>query len=236
MSAFRRSATPERYVRHRPVPGFRRALERPKYGASLGGELERFDYLVALREKVAAEISGVRDSEFSLWWDDSRSNWLTRPRLWNVYRQACEGAEAFGIYIVGRHGICGSRSHRPEYIMAPLAGRSIEYRDPEFTWEYFISQGFEESPCPCTGSKRDKRHYVIYDVLFDKAADQRFCRSLQSILSDLHEAAERSGDKKPRSGIREHLLRALITINDHVLPQTVSAYIAERTAEQLGSA
>lgn len=197
--------------------------------------MDRFEYLVDLRKQIAAEISGVDDAAFSLFWDDTRPNWLTRARLLGLFDLARDGAEAFGLYVAARHCECGSKSHCDTYMMAPVGGRPIAYRDPAFIWSDPLDQGEQDCPCPCTSSNRHKRHWVIRDVLFDKTADRAFCDALERILGDLYEAKQRAGDKKPRSGIREHLLRALLAVNDQILPETIDEYIAQHSAPYVGA-
>ncbi|MER9586483.1 hypothetical protein [Mesorhizobium sp. M0276] len=48
------------------------------------------------------------------------------------------------------------------------------------------------------------------------------------LLLGVSTAIQYAGDKHPRSGIREHLLQAIVTLNDAILPQTVDAYIASQ--------
>ena len=194
--------------------------------------MERFAYLVDLRERIAHEINGVEDASFSLFWDDAQPNYLTHSRLLRLFELARNSAEAFAVYLSVRHCDCGSRPHRrhPDgYVMEPIGGRILSYRDPAFDWDT-LDQVELNQPCPCTSSKISKRHRVIYDLLYDNSADQAFRAAVRNILSDLYEAALQAGDKRPRSGIREHLLRALITVNDHIRPDTLEEYIETRTA------
>lgn len=89
-------------------------------------------------------------------------------------------------------------------------------------------------PCPC-GGDRGREHWVILDVLFAKDADQAFCEVVEDILSDLYHAVSNAGDRKPRSGIRERLLRALLLINDNIRPDRLEVYIAAHGLAAEGS-
>jgi hypothetical protein len=186
--------------------------------------------LVDLRSKIREELSDVQDAGNSLFWDDTRPNRLTRSNLFRLYQHAREGAEAFGVYILARHADCGSRSHKEDYVMEPIGNREVAYGDPSFVWSHPLDQATGESACPCSKSTKARKHWVIYDLIYDKRADQAFCVELEKVLTDLYEAAGRAGPKKPRSAIREYLLRALLVVNDQILPEPVEAYIASRSA------
>lgn len=197
---------------------------------SLPSPMDRFNYLVDLRSRLIEEISGVQDAHGLLTWDDTRPNSTTRWHLRSLYFHARRGAAAFGLYIAERHGYCGSRTHGDDYIMEQVNDTPLMYADPRFHWRTPLDQGEFLCACPCSRSAKEKLHTVLHDVLFDKSSDQAFCSVLERVMGDIYEAYQRAGEKKPRSGIREYLLRALLTINDQILPQTVDDYIARRTA------
>lgn len=194
--------------------------------------MERFDYLTCLREGILEEIGLVENADRPLFWDTTRPNYLTRNRLRVLFEKALDGAQNFGLYISARHCHCGSIRHVPEYIMESIAGVAISYRDSRYVWSQPLHQGEEDSFCPCKGKKIESAHWVIYDVIYEKTADQEFCSTLERVLNQVYEAFHQAGDKKPRSGIRECLLLALLIINDEILPQSVDAYIAAQKAER----
>lgn len=189
--------------------------------------MDRFTYLVDLRKKIAAEISDVQDTRFSLFWNDTHPNSLSRSNVQKLFDHARSGATSLGVHIAVRHGDCRSKSHRDDYVMEPVDAHPLTYGDPRFVWSTALDQGGCLCPCPCSNSGREKLHTVIYDVLYEASADQGFCATLERILADLYEALQRAGEKKPRSGIREYLLRALLTVNDHIRPETLEDYIAQ---------
>jgi hypothetical protein len=189
--------------------------------------MDRFAYLTRLRTTVTAEISGVQDAKHFLAWDDTRPNHLTKTNLARLFEEARKGAEHFGVFVVHRHSSCGSKRHAEDYLMEDVAANALVYGDPRFHWRYPLDQRRMTRRCPC-GGDRGREHGVITDVLFAKDADQVFCEVVEDILSDLLAAVANAGDRKPRSGIRERLLRALLVINDHIRPDKLDAYIAAR--------
>lgn len=90
-------------------------------------------------------------------------------------------------------------------------------------------QGDRVCVCPCSNENEPTKHWVIDDVVYDKGADQYLCKNLEHILSDINEAVNSSGDKMPRSAIREYLLRAVLRINDQILPESMDKYIRDRS-------
>ena len=188
--------------------------------------MDQFDFLVGLRADIIREIRGVSDAEPSLFWDDTRPNSLTRNRLKALWTKAVIGAEPHGVSVAVRHCDCGEQGHGDTYLMEPIGSGPIEYRDPRFIWQESLGQVMEYRSCPCDGRNRD--HYVIYDLIFERRADQEFCRRLGRVFVDLFDAMERSGDKRPRAAIREYLLRALIQLADLILPEPIDDYIARR--------
>lgn len=189
--------------------------------------MDRFTFLTRLRTSVAAEISGVQDAKGYLPWDNTRPNYLTKSSLARLFDDAREGAEHFGVHVVHRHSSCGSKRHVRDFFMENVGDNELTYGDARFEWRYPLDQRLMKRPCPC-GGDRGREHWVLMDVLFAKSADQAFCEVVERILSDLSEAVLNAGDRKPRSGIRERLLRSLLVINDNIRPDSLDAYIAER--------
>lgn len=81
--------------------------------------------------------------------------------------------------------------------------------------------------CPCEENAKPTTHWVIDDVVYEKWADTIECKKITSILQDVNTAIEAAEDKKPRSGIREYLLRAILKINDVILPIPMNEYISK---------
>jgi hypothetical protein len=89
-------------------------------------------------------------------------------------------------------------------------------------------QGDRICICPCSAENRPTKHWVIDDIIYDRGANQDLCNSLEDIFLDINEAVNSSGDKMPRSAIREYLLRAALRINDQLLPEPMNKYIHDR--------
>lgn len=196
--------------------------------------MTRFEFLVDVRQRLISEISGTKDAGSFLYWDDTRPNWSTQRSVNLLFDEARKSAEKFGVYVVQRHGNCGRRTHRDYFVYMPIAGHSIRYDDPEFIVADVLDQGEWLCACPCSRNPTEIRHTVLIDVIYAKSADSTFCNAMTSILSDIYRAMKSAGNKRPRSGIREYLLRAMLKTNDLILPQSVDAYIAEQSGDSLG--
>ncbi len=69
-------------------------------------------------------------------------------------------------------------------------------------------------------------HWVIDDFVYDKEMVRNFdADRLINILSDIVEAIDSAGEKRPRSAIREWLLRAVLNINDELLPISMDDFV-----------
>jgi hypothetical protein len=191
--------------------------------------MDQFEYLVSLRKELMGQIGVIENARHSLWWDNTASNYSTRRSLVNVLERYTTAAADHGILVVTRHCDCPNKQH-PEYPTSNQYGFAIPYRSKKLVWEGDqLYQGNRLCKCPCSDRNAPSDHWVIDDLVFKRDADLILCRQLSSVLSDIHSAIESSATKKSRSGIREYLLRALLTLNDAILPQTVDEYINRRS-------
>lgn len=187
--------------------------------------MEPFKYFADLRFKILETISGVENADHSLFWDNTIPNYITKNKLEDIYSEYLSAASSFGLYIVCRHIECQNPMHG-EYPTSNNYGLSIPFGSNEYIWNGGqMYQGSRICVCPCSSENKPTKHGVIDDVVYDKNADLNLCKNLEDILSDINEAANSSGDKRPRSAIREYLLRAVIRINDQLLPEPMDKYV-----------
>lgn len=192
---------------------------------------EFFLFCVSLRAALLEQITGIENAGFSLYWDNSSPNSLTRRKLEALYEIHLTKAAAHGVYVVTRHSDCGRRKHK-DYVMSNPYGLDLKYKDSRFVWPGGqMYQGKRMDVCPCNTSGELSEHWVIEDVIYDPQKDQKVCDKIERVLSDIHDAIQKSRDNRPRSAIREYLLRAVIQLNDLILPLPVDEYIAARIPE-----
>ena len=183
------------------------------------------EYYASLRKELLFSITGINDAGCSLFRDDTASNFVTGKRLEEIHEQYLIRAQVFGLYVVTRHTNCPNPRHE-EHIVDNRYGLSIVYNDSKYIWEgRQMYQGERYCKCPCSNNNDISNHWVIDDVCYDKNADYDICRALESILDDLVIAIAKAGGRKPRSAIREYLLRAVIKIDDEILPVSMNEYI-----------
>lgn len=196
-----------------------------------GKSMSLFKFYASLRADILGVITGVQNSDESLFWDQTTPNWVTNSDLEELYRKYLSRAKSYGFYVVTRHCECENPDH-DDYPITDNYGLGITYQDERFIWPgNQMYQGPRVEKCPCAEGNPVENHWVIDDVIFDRDADQEKCNRLGRILSDLHEAMECAGDKRPRSAIREYLLRAVIRINDELLPEPMDSYIESRLSK-----
>lgn len=195
-----------------------------------------WNYLVALRRDVLVAVGGIANAESYLPWDNTTPNSTTRLLLQRILRHAIRDASAFGVYVVTRHTGCERRGHYKVadahgYVWSDPYGLNVEWEDSRFVWEGGqLFQGARYELCPCSKKGEPLKHHVIDDVIYSPDADLSLCRTIYDVLSDIQSAIDEAGDKKPRSGIREYLLRAILQLNDAIMPVTVEEHIKARFA------
>ena len=187
------------------------------------------DLLIKVRGEVLDIIYGVHNANGALSWDNTTPNSTTRLRLDELLRQSLTAAQAFGIYRVTRHCSCEHPEHDGPLLESGPHGIG-EFKDRRFKWTgHQLYQGDRTAPCPCTLTGKPTKHWVIDELVIRCQGATTQHDMLVEALADVQQAVDRSGEKKTRSAIREHLLRAVMSLNDGILPQTVDDYIASRT-------
>lgn len=188
--------------------------------------MDAFEFYVSLRADILKVISGVENANGYWGWDDTTPNWVTKNRLETLLDKYVLLAKEFGFYVVTRYATCANPRHE-WYPTTNRYGISIPYQDERFVWGgEQLYQGDRTSTCPCSPKNKPHKNHVIDDIIYEQAANIENCQKIALILEDLSEAVGKSRDNKSRSGIREYLLRAVLRLNDAILPQSVDAYIA----------
>lgn len=190
-----------------------------------------FKYYAALRTEILEIITGVENSGPSLFWDDTTPNWLSKLRLEKLHAKYLANARSFGLLVVTRHCDCQNPTHG-NYPISNTYGLHVEYKRSGYIWnDGQFYQGKRKCVCPCSSKNKETEHHVIDDIIYDENSDVEKCAKLEAILCDIYESIDCAGDKKPRSAIREYLLRAILRINDELLPEPIDTYISKRLTE-----
>lgn len=188
-----------------------------------------FKYYSDLRVEILEVVTGVENSSgSSFFWDDTTPNWATKNNLEKLYKKYLASASKHGLYVVTRHCDCPNPNHS-EYPISNNYSLEVDYRDGEYIWNGGqMYQGSRHCICPCSPENNSTTHHVIDDVVYSKNANQELCSKLEDVLFDINESITCAGDKKSRSSIRENLLRAVLKINDQLLPEPMDAYIQRK--------
>jgi hypothetical protein len=144
-------------------------------------------------------------------------------------RRAVVSVSNFGVHVVLRHCGYGNPRHNREgvdgyVIEADYLGK-LKYKDERYIWRTTLMQGKLLRKCPCSSKNVATIHYVFEDIISDQHANPNICNAIDRVLSDIWNAIEHAEDHKPRSAIREHLLCAVLRINDVLLPCPIEEYI-----------
>jgi len=190
--------------------------------------MKSFKFYASLRADLIELITDVENAE-SLGWDYTASNFSTKLDLQRIQSKYLKRARKFGIYIVTRHADCPNKNHSDDvYATSSDTGLEIPYPYENYLWtDHQLYQGHRYCICPCSPKNKESKHWVIEDVIYDEQVSTSIDRdSLVEIIMDIAEAVENSGNKKPRSGIRELLLRAILRINDQLLPIPMDQFVS----------
>ncbi len=178
------------------------------------------DYYEALRSDIWKVVTGTKDAD-SYCWDETTPNnqtrkWLSLMVLGKYLREAFP----FGLYMLSVHENCSNPNHK-DLANAPKEWLPIKLGDKRYQWlDFSCSKQFEYCECPCIFTffqERPFNHFVYETAFFVKNIDDAIPASIGSILSDVAIAIANAGEKMPRSGIREYLLRAIVKIDGEKL-------------------
>lgn len=183
-----------------------------------------------LRNRIFSVLAAIDDVSGQLPWTDVTPNSSTASNLQGLRAFLLERGEQYGFYVLGRHKYCGSSRHKAaadenDYVMDEVKGCRVKFKEERFVWFIAHDQGYVWETCPCSRSGTIKKHYVLKDIVYDRGSDQEICRILHIVYCRLDAAISCAGYRKPRSGIREQLLWALLALNDAILPMSVDDYI-----------
>lgn len=191
-----------------------------------------FEYYSSLRHEILGVVTGVEDTGWNLLWDNTTPNSSTKNELGKLYAKYLQLASNFGLYVFTRHFDCPSTTH-PEDSDSGIYEFDVVYGDDRYIWTGSqMYQGKRYCVCPCSSKNEMTDHWVIDDVVYKKGSDIGQCEKLEDILKDIYESIERAGDNKPRSAIRENLLRAVLRINDELLPEPMDLYIKKKLGKK----
>ncbi|MEI6320072.1 MAG: hypothetical protein WCS09_16260 [Pseudomonadota bacterium] len=196
---------------------------------------EVFQFAVRLRTNLVEVVSGVRDAGWSLFWDNTTPNSSIRSKLKDVLEATLKPSAKWGLLVITRHCSCDNPTH-VDYFTSNRYAVTIPYLAPGFRWDGGqLFQGTRIDLCPCDARNKPCMQHVIDEFVISERGDVELCKRLDAILCDISDAIGAAADKKPRSGIRENLLRAIIKLNDLLLPEPVDMYISKQVSNPSGS-
>lgn len=184
-----------------------------------------FLFYLSVRDDLLFQISGVKNSNGILTWDDTTPNYIIKNRLSALLDSYVLRLSALGMFMVTRYCSCTNSAHN-NYIVSDGYGLDVSYRDARYTWsDHQLFQGNRNAICPCSPTNKLGECYVIDEFIYSDASFLERSKRIFEILEDVSIAVSRANDNRSRSGIRESLLRALLRVNDAILPQSVDDYV-----------
>lgn len=210
-----------------------------------------FGFYVNLREDILAILREVQDAEPSGGRDYSKPNSSIRHNLEKIFERYSELASRYGFYRIEAHSYCDNvnsthAGSAGSLYVGKINGRRIFIKEDRYAYYddcldavYRLGGDFGYEPqsckCPCSENAEPTKHNIVEGVLFDIKSDQPVCRSILSILESVYSSVLSADNRRPRSAIREDLLRAILKINDQLLPLPMEELIKiEKKKHSLG--
>ena len=182
------------------------------------------DLRIKLRQELIQIIGGIEDAKSWELYDATKSNSEIRHELKALFREYAKHAENYGIHLLEWHEPCARKSHTQRLLFKGRKRINPETTKYKSTDYYIFSKDINRI-CPCAPENGVDKSYVVAQ-LYARGELTPIGRSLAQVLFYMGEAIDRAEDKKPRSGIRENLLLAVLKLNDEIMPQAVDEYIA----------
>lgn len=210
---------------------------------------EEFAFAVWLRGEILSLVDGVRDAPRMLWRDRS-PNYVTLHAIQNLEDRSRARLTDLGMVRVIEHAPCGAPEHeeragsslitgKPGFWRVSVPGHQSETIEIKGGVLYLDGQTMEHAedwrecqlklPCPCRPQRVD--HSVAVRNAWPAEAGSRM-KVFSECLDMLHEARLRAESGRRRSGVRERLLRAVIALNDAIVPIAVEEHISERMSSE----
>ena len=165
--------------------------------------------------------------------DPTESNSTYRLYVLDLLTWFAKEAERMGVVYLKRHTSCGHPLHHEDmYVIENNFGLSIDYElsigeGHQYQWvDMNLGQKKVWSDCACGGKNGYQSHTVIPGIVRKTGADIEAVNKLAAILIDLHNGVELASLSRPRSAIRERLLRALLKVIDLLLPTSMEYYVS----------
>jgi len=204
-----------------------------------------------MRQCLMDGIATIADSGgSSILFHDPSPNWLTARRLEGLLEDFEDRLVSLGAVPIVLHAPCGHPSHGVNATWS-LDGNSGYWRaafadgapvEPHVTGGALIQDGkvletdfndavtlqaSSRSPCPCNPDEASEDHSRSRYFAWPKSETSQI-RALARVTLRLHEAIDRSRDRKRRSGIREILLQAVMELDRLIVEETPETMLQRR--------
>lgn len=203
-----------------------------------------------IRRHLLDAIGAIEDSKsFRFSFDNTDPNWLTERKLKEVLERLEAGMLALGAFRIILHAPCGAEEHwdyafsqgriQAHWRVEVPTGDSISFEagtgaitKDGMTMttnleDALVYQAPSKRPCPCHPGKPSKEHSTSNYFLWPNANDRRLEQMAQISLM-IRQAIDSAGDRKRRSGIREHLYQAVIQLERLIVDETADEVLNRR--------
>ena len=182
--------------------------------------------ILEFRSAVKTSISRIEDAVGYENDDRTIPNWETKQNLQALLDDFLCKVKPYGFRVITSHLSCSNSEHNRE-IFNELSERDIDIDLEHFEdikdRSYCVDVGKTYAICKC-----DESDYSQYDIFLDIYGEKgellNIHRKLSVVYHEVREAILNCRDRGPRSAIRERLYKAVIAIDEIILPFDIEEY------------
>lgn len=196
--------------------------------------MKAIDFYIDIRAEIIEVLSGIENADPSLFFDSTKANSQIRAELKKIFNKYLGIAHEFDVVAFYRYHGCSNKRHKDTVSFSSDNVRFVG--DDVYTnYEKNTVLGDERVlvKCPCSRNNPVElnNRQVLLGFKAGKYSDEN--DPVAEALANIAYAIDCAEDKKPRSGIREHLLIAILVLNDAISPEKMSDTI-KRIRSQRG--
>ncbi len=195
--------------------------------------MKLIDFYVDLRAEILEVMSGIKNADPSLFFDSTKSNSQIKTELNNIFIKYSDSAREFGVEVFYRYYRCSNKRHR-DTVSLSCDGVRFLGDDVYKSYEQFFVLWDETMLLKCPCSRNNQVEINSRQVLLGFKAGEYSAEkdAVNRSLAYVAYAKDCAADKKPRSGIRENLLIAILVLNDAIAPEKMSDTINRIRSER----
>lgn len=197
--------------------------------------MKAIDFYIDIRAEIIEVLSGIENADPSLFFDSTKTNYQIQGELKRVFNKYLDIAYKFGVVVVYQYYGCSNKRHRDVVSFSSDGVRAMGWDNVYTSHKIMMTLDTEKVmvKCPCSRNNPIELNSRQVMLGFKAGMSSEENHAVAEALANIAYAIDCAEEKKPRSGIREHLLIAILILNDAISPEKMSDTI-NRLMEQRG--